>query len=124
MRDETLPRLERQPMDFHPVYYQSRCDVDDGEPSSPLHQPHLLPLCALILLDVQLCCCLKKAAGQNFDDDMPQRTAGELPYRAGKGDAWEPWAVGGVDGANDAFERRNGQHVGAQRGGKVADAVP
>ena len=61
---------------------------------------------------------------QTNDDDMVQRIVGELSYRASKGDAWEPSAVGGVGGASDAFERHNGQHAGALRGGKEADAGP
>ena len=62
--------------------------------------------------------------GQIFDDDRQQHTASELPYHvADRGDAWEPWAVGGVDGASGAFKRRSGRHVSAQRGGKEADAA-
>ena len=61
---------------------------------------------------------------QTNDDGMLQRIVGELSYRAGKGDAWEPLVVGGVGGASDAFGRRSGQHAGALRGGKEADAVP
>ena len=62
--------------------------------------------------------------GQINDDDLLQRTADGLPYRVGKDDAWEALAVGDVDDANSAFERRNGQHADAPRGGKEADAGP